>query len=184
VIVGELPPACVPSLTGIVADGLRERAQVVLPGLRHYGGRQRFQGAVETLHVADDNRLVRLTLEQPGDGRVLVIDAGASPRCAITGPTHAELCVTNGWAGIVVNGHVRYTTWLAAIDVGVMALGSMPRQPSKHGHGTVGEPVSFLGVRFARDAYVYADEDGITVADRRCPELEESFTRARTEHAG
>jgi regulator of ribonuclease activity A len=65
---------------------------------------------------------VRSLLEQPGDGRVLVIDNGGSLRCAVVGDQLAALASKNGWAGIVVHGCVRDSAALAATEVGVKAL--------------------------------------------------------------
>jgi hypothetical protein len=41
---------------------------------------------------------VRKALEEPGNGRVLVVDAGASLRCAVLGDNLAENAQRNGWA--------------------------------------------------------------------------------------
>jgi regulator of ribonuclease activity A len=37
-------------------------------------------------------------LEEPGRGRVLVVDAGASMRCAVLGDNLAAMGVSNGWS--------------------------------------------------------------------------------------
>ena len=36
-------------------------------------------------------------LEQPGNGGVLVVDGGASMRCALLGDNIAEMAHKNGW---------------------------------------------------------------------------------------
>jgi regulator of ribonuclease activity A len=41
---------------------------------------------------------VRKALEEPGAGRVLVVDAGASMRCAVLGDNLAENAQRNGWS--------------------------------------------------------------------------------------
>jgi regulator of ribonuclease activity A len=50
---------------------------------------------------------VRKTLNEDGAGRVLVIDGGASMRCALVGDRLTEHAYLQGWAGILVNGCVR-----------------------------------------------------------------------------
>ena len=50
---------------------------------------------------------MRRTLEEPGQGRVLVVDGGASTRCALLGDNLAEMGYKNGWSGIVVYGCIR-----------------------------------------------------------------------------
>lgn len=36
--------------------------------------------------------------EQPGNGRVLVVDGGGSKRCALLGDNIAEMAYKNGWS--------------------------------------------------------------------------------------
>jgi hypothetical protein len=45
----------------------------------------RFSGQVSTVKCFENNPLVRKALEEPGSGRVLVVDGGASKRCALLG---------------------------------------------------------------------------------------------------
>ena len=141
-------------------------AQVCAPAFRDYGGKQAFHGAIATVKVFEDNTLVRATLETPGEGRVLVVDGGGSLRCALVGGLLGELALKNGWAGIVVNGCVRDTTELAAQDVGVKALATHPRKSMKGLHsGAIDRVVEFAGVSFRPGAWLYADADGIVVAE-------------------
>ena len=76
--------------------------QVVAPGYLAFGALRCFAGPAVTLKVHEDNVMVRGALEQPGAGRVLVVDGGASMRCALVGGNLAVLAEKNGWAGIVV----------------------------------------------------------------------------------
>ena len=50
---------------------------------------------------------MRDALEEPGEGRVLVVAGGGSKRCALVGGNLGILPVDNGWAGIGVDGCVR-----------------------------------------------------------------------------
>ena len=59
--------------------------QVAEPVFRDYGMRVAFSGGIATLKIFEDNTLVRAALEQPGEGRVLVVDGGGSMRCALVG---------------------------------------------------------------------------------------------------
>jgi regulator of ribonuclease activity A len=143
------------------------QAQVCAPVLHDYGGKRAFHGPIATLKVFEDNALVRATLETPGAGRVLVVDAGGSLRCALVGGMLGELALKNGWAGIVINGCVRDTVELAAQDVGVKALAVHPRKSEKGLHGGEADRVvEFAGVRFRPGAWLYADADGVVVADQ------------------
>jgi regulator of ribonuclease activity A len=136
---------------------------------RSYGGRPRFCGPVATVRCLEDNALVKKVLATPGDGRVLVVDGAGSLRTALLGDVIAASAVAGGWAGVVINGAVRDVVALGALDLGVKALGSNPRKSAKDGAGDVDVPVTFGGVEFRPGAWLYGDEDGIVVADRRLP---------------
>jgi len=142
-------------------------AQVCEPLFADFGGRLAFHGAIKTLKVFEDNALVRATLETPGEGRVLVVDGGGSLRCALVGGMLGELGVKNGWAGIVVNGCVRDAEELAGHDLGVKAIATHPRKSEKGLHSAHADKVVvFAGVTFKPGAWLYADADGIVVADQ------------------
>jgi regulator of ribonuclease activity A len=137
---------------------------VAQPIFRDFGGRRTFDGPIATVRIADDNTSVRSLLEQPGAGRVLVVDNGGSLRCAVVGDQLAALAHQNGWAGIVVHGCVRDSIALAATAVGIKALAAMPRKSEKRGPGETDIPVTFAGVTFIPGHHLYADADGIVVA--------------------
>ncbi len=133
-----------------------------------YGGRPAFAGPVETIRCFRDNALLkRLLTETPGEGRVLVVDGGGSLASALMGDLIAAGAVRQGWAGVVINGAVRDVATLRTLDLGAKALGSNPRKSAKDGLGESGVPVEFGGVQFRPGAWLYSDEDGIVVADRR-----------------
>lgn len=144
-----------------IADALGQDAQVAAPIFRHFGGRTRFHGPIKTLKVFEDNTKVREILETPGEGRVLVVDGGASPRCALVGGNLGQLAVDNGWAGIVVYGYVRDAVELGAQAVGVMAMGTHPRKSVKRNSGEFDVDLSFADLRIGPGHWLYADEDGI-----------------------
>jgi regulator of ribonuclease activity A len=141
--------------------------QVAEPMLRHYGGKQRFCGAITTLKVFEDNSLVRSTLEEKVSDRVLIIDGGGSKRCALLGDTLSQLAVDNGWQGILVYGCVRGSDILAKMPIGVMALNTHPLCSRKHGQGHRDSMITFAGINFKQDHYLYADSDGIIVAESK-----------------
>jgi regulator of ribonuclease activity A len=132
--------------------------------LRDFGGRIAFHGPVSTLKVFEDNSLVRAAFEEPGAGRVLVVDGGGSLRCALVGDLLAELAARNGWAGAVVYGAIRDSTPIAGIDIGLKALATHPRKSVKRGEGQRDIPVSFGGLGIRPGDYLYADADGVVLA--------------------
>ncbi|HNA69367.1 MAG TPA: ribonuclease E activity regulator RraA [Rhodocyclaceae bacterium] len=148
-----------------LCDANEGKVRVVAPMFRSFGGKTRFAGPISTLKVFEDNSLVRSALETAGAGRVLVVDGGGSMRCAMVGDQLAALGVKNGWAGIVVYGCIRDSGPIAGMDIGVFALGTHPQKSVKKGAGDQDIPVTFGGVTFVPGHWLYADEDGVIVAD-------------------
>jgi len=146
---------------GALADG---SLRVFDPGLIALGGRRAFAGPALTLKVFEDNALVADAVKTPGEGRVLVVDAGGSRRCAVFGGNLAALAAGNGWAGLIINGCVRDSGEIDAADIGVRALALHPRRPAKRGDGQRDVPVSFLGVTVRPGEWIYADADGVLVS--------------------
>ena len=140
-------------------------AVVVTPtaAFRRFGGREAFAGSIETVSCFEDNVLVRSTLSQPGEGRVLVVDGGGSQRVALMGDDMARLAADQGWAGVVVHGAVRDVVELRGIDLGLVALGSNPRRSAKLGRGSVGVSVQIGGAVLSPGDVVHVDDDGVAV---------------------
>ncbi|HST13755.1 MAG TPA: ribonuclease E activity regulator RraA [Gaiellaceae bacterium] len=130
---------------------------------RQFGAARSFFGPIATVRCFEDNVLLRAQVSEPGDGRVLVVDGGGSFACALLGDNIAELAVSNGWAGIVVNGCVRDVVALAELPIGIKALGTNPKPSGKAGEGEVGIPVTFGGAEFVPGALLHADDDGVIV---------------------
>ena len=138
--------------------------QIAEPRINDYGAVTAFCGPIATVKVHEDNVLARQMLETPGDGRVLLIDGGASTWCALLGDMVAQIASDNGWSGIVINGGVRDATEIAQIKIGVKARFTVPRRSRKEGNGRQNVPLAFAGVTFIPGDYLYADEDGILIS--------------------
>lgn len=156
--------------TAELCDGHEQQLQVCQPLLRHFGGREEFEGRIVTLKCIEDNSLVRETLSEPGHGKVLVVDGGGSMRCALLGDQLAALAVQNGWAGIVINGCIRDSAQIADMDIGVMALATHPRKSTRLGCGRRNLQLNFAGVYFTPGNYLYCDADGILLAEQALEE--------------
>ncbi|MEV7633733.1 ribonuclease E activity regulator RraA [Pseudarthrobacter enclensis] len=139
-----------------------ELASVALQ-FQSLGGRSHFAGKARTIRCFQDNALVKSTLATEGNGSVLVVDGGGSLGTALMGDMIAESAVANGWAGVVINGAVRDREALAALDLGVKALGSNPRKSAKAGAGEVDVDVVIDGVTIRTGAMIWCDPDGILV---------------------
>ena len=156
-------------VTADLCDEFGDEVHVAHPIFRDWGGVERFAGPISTLRVHEDNALVRQAFETDGRGRVLVVDGGGSLRTALVGGNLAALAQKNGWAGMVVHGCVRDAVELAASQVGIKALAAVPRRSAKDGAGARDVEVTFAGVTFVPGHWLYADQDGVVMADRRLP---------------
>lgn len=138
--------------------------RVLPPLFKHFGGRSSFAGPVFTVKCFEDNTLVKEAVDSAGEGRVLVVDGGASLRKALVGGNLAAAAARNGWAGVVVHGCVRDAAELRASDVGIAALGLIPMPTEKRGQGQSNVVLDIAGVRVQPGDWLYADEDGIVVS--------------------
>lgn len=132
-----------------------------------FGRRQAFSGQIATVKCFEDNVILKSQLQEPGEGRVLVVDAGGSTRCAVVGDMIATILRDNEWAGIIINGAIRDSAEIDEMDVAVRCLATSPKKSAKDGAGYANTPVQFGGVTFKPGDYVYCDADGILVADRK-----------------
>lgn len=143
----------------------RPHFQIAEPIFRIYGGCPVFSGRITTLKIFEDNTLVRELLETRVENRVLVVDGGGSHRCALLGDNLAQLAVDNGWKGVIVYGCIRDSADIGEMPLGVRALHTHPLKSRKRGVGEKEILVTFAGVNFKTDHYIYADEDGVIVSD-------------------
>ncbi len=141
--------------------------RVLPPVWRHFGARRAFHGPVSTVKCFEDNSLVKAAVESAGEGRVLVVDGGASLRRALLGGNLGAAAARNGWAGVVIDGCVRDVAELAACDVGICALAPMPLPTERRGEGQRDVAVRVQGVWVRPGDWLYADEDGIVVSAAR-----------------
>lgn len=142
-----------------------EHFQIAEPVFKTYGANTAFCGQITTIKVFEDNVLIRKTLEQKVENRVLVVDGGGSHRCALLGGDLAQLAHDNGWQGIVIYGCIRDTVEISGIAIGIRALHSHPLKSRKRGVGDKDILVAFAGVNFKKNHYLYADADGMIVSE-------------------
>lgn len=153
--------------TADLCDEFSDEVETCEPLFFDFGGELRFAGPIATIKCFEDNSRVRELTGEPGNGRVLVIDAGGSMRRAVVGDLLGKKAVDNGWVGIVVYGCIRDSAALATMPIGIKALGTHPVKTDKRGEGQRDIVVRFAGVTFHPGDWLYADEDGIVVARRQ-----------------
>ena len=161
-----------PFATTDLCDANEERfaggeLRVLRPGWLAFGRRARFHGSVVTLKLFEDNSLLAEMVKTPGAGRVLVVDAGGSTRCAVLGGNLAAAAAANHWQGVIVFGAVRDADEIDACELGVRALALNPRRSVKRGEGQRDLAVEVFGVRVRPGDWSYADRDGVLVSSRR-----------------
>lgn len=144
-----------------LADG---RLQVLAPGWLSLGRRSRFHGRAVTLKLFEDNSLIAAAVKTPGEGRVLVVDAGGSLRCAVLGGNLAAAAAANRWAGLVIHGCARDADEIDACEIGVRALALNPRRSIKRGAGEADLTIEIAGATVRPGDWIYADRDGVLVA--------------------
>lgn len=146
-----------------LCDALGAQALVLPPVYRHFGARQSFSGEAVTIKCFEDSSRVKELIATPGRGKVLVVDAGGSTRCAVWGDQSGQTAAQNGWEGVVIHGAVRDAARNAQIDLGLAALATVPRKSDRQGAGTTGGAVDLGGVVCRPGDRIVADEDGIVV---------------------
>ena len=153
--------------TADLCDAHESQIQVAEPVFRSYGRLSRFSGPAATIKVFEDNSRVRQSLEEPGQGRVLVIDGGGSLRCALVGDQLARLAMSNNWAGLVIFGCVRDSKEIDEMPLGIKALNTIPRKSIKRGEGERDVAVTFASITVHPGDFVYSDEDGLVIASTK-----------------
>ena len=156
----------------LLDDNPKKDIQTLIPSMdgrffQSYGARKTFGGQVVTVKCFEDNSRVKELLATDGTGKVLVVDGGASMRCALMGDMIAESAVKNHWNGVVVYGCVRDVDALAELDLGVHALAAIPRKSNRQGIGEVDVTLYFGSVTFNSGDYIYADNNGIVVSKEK-----------------
>ena len=149
-----------------LCDAHDGEVRVLEPMLRDFGGLASFYGEVVTVKCFEDNSVVKEQAATPGKGRVMVVDGGGSRRRALLGDMIAGRALENNWAGFVIYGSIRDVEVIATLELGVKALDAIPVKTEKRGLGDLNVPVRFGGVTFSPGDWVYADRNGIIVADQ------------------
>lgn len=124
-------------------------------------------GPAFTVEVrAGDNLMIHaaMSLAKPGD--VLVIDGKGDLTAALMGAIMINACKKLGIAGVVIDGAIRDTLELEALDFPIFSVGSNPNGPTKQVGGRIGHPVSVGDVSVHPGDFVIGDADGVVVVER------------------
>ena len=94
---------------------------------------------------------------------VIVIDAGGDANRAIFGELMITYCQKRGLAGVIVDGAIRDSDEIAAMDFPVYAKAAIPNGPYKNGPGEINTVISFGGKVVRPGDIIVGDGDGIVV---------------------
>lgn len=153
--------------TADLCDRLGGQARVCHLPWRSYGGLQAVGAPLACVQAFEDAGPLRALLDTPGQGRILVADAGGGRRVAVLGERMARLGLANGWRGVIVHGAVRDVAALAGLDFAVLALGAVPRRapPAAQAGGRYGA-LALGGVEIADGDWAALDADGLVFVRR------------------
>ena len=132
---------------------------------KSFGSKHSFHGEIVTAICPEDNSQVKKILAQSGLNKVLIVDGQASFRVALLGDMIAEEAQKNEWSGVVINGCVRDIEILSEIDLGIFALGAVPRKSEKLDRGSLNEDIRIGDIQISSGQWVYADKNGVIISD-------------------
>ena len=142
------------------------KLSVADPIFKSFGANTHCHGRIKTVEAIEDNSYVKKLLETNGDGYVMVIDGRGSNRCALVGDNLAAMAIENNWSGIIVNGCIRDSIEISKIPISIKALNLVPNKSEKKDIGKYGLDLSFAGITFRENEYIYSDPDGIVIAEK------------------
>jgi regulator of RNase E activity RraA len=116
--------------------------------------------------IAGDNAALHAALQHVQPGDVFVIDGQGLRNRALFGEMLALSGIQRGLAGVVIDGAVRDTAALAALQFPAFARGRSPAGPFKNGPGRIGYPIACGGVPCNAGDIVVADDDGVVIVAR------------------
>ncbi|MGR6429705.1 ribonuclease E activity regulator RraA [Rhizobium sp. PAMB 3182] len=147
-----------------IYDTFHAEVDVCFLQFRSLGKWRSFFGPAETVSTFEDHSPVLAAVSTAGNGRVLVVDGEGSLTTGLMGDRLADIARLNGWAGVVINGAVRDSLAIDAMEFGVKALGTTARRGWHATSGKLGEQLRFGGVTINRGDWIYADRDAVLVS--------------------
>ena len=130
----------------------------------NFGKKGFFSGKIETAICPDDNSKVKQILGEEGNGKILIVDGQGSTKVALMGDIIAESAEKNNWQAVIINGCVRDVEALSNFNLGIFALGSVPKKSEKKDRGEIGIKINLGGISIESGNWAYADESGILIS--------------------
>ncbi|MFK0003061.1 RraA family protein [Paenarthrobacter sp. NPDC090520] len=149
--------------SALISDA-RKRMDVMSSDIRCLTPGVRLAGAVLPIQIWEgDNLAIHRGLDEARAGDVLVVSGKGLVHRAVFGGILAEICLSKGVRGVIVDGAVRDIEELNEMGLAVFARAVVPAGPSQNGPGYVGKPVACGGIVCSPGDAVIGDVDGIVV---------------------
>ena len=129
-----------------------------------------------------DNLMMHAALNRAKAGDVIVVDVGGDLTNAITGELMLSQARHVGVAGVIINGAVRDSSWIAANDFPVFAAGVTHRGPYKDGPGEVNVTIAIDGMVIEPGDLIVGDADGFVCVP--FDQTEEVYAAANAKQQG
>lgn len=148
-------------------DNQGKNIQVLNPEFKNYGGRIKCAGKIVTVKLDKSNwRLLEMLRDEDGENKIVVVD-NAQYFYGVVGDKLMAFAKENKWQAIILNGYVRDTVHTKDIDVALYAIGTCPLRNFEKTQSSRGMQLSFGGVTFHENDYLYADNDGVIVCNEK-----------------
>lgn len=153
--------------TADLCDEHPDKVHVLDNEFTNYGAKSKIFGKVITVKLDRNNsELIKVLRDEDGSGKVVVVDV-ENEYFAVVGENLMKFAHENNYEGIIVNGYIRDTFQIKDIPVALFARGTCSRKYIPVTQGERGVELSFCGVQFKEDDYIYADTDGIILAQEK-----------------
>jgi len=150
--------------TANLTDALHHRG--VLEGIRPITPGAKMAGSALTVRTAPGDfakPVEAIDHAQPGD--VIVIEAGGVGP-AVWGELATNSCLQRQVAGVVIDGGIRDTADIRALNFAAFARHIMPHSGEPRGLGEIGVPIQIAGVDIRPGDWLLGDDDGVVVVAR------------------
>ena len=104
-------------------------------------------------------------IDAAGPGSVIVIEAGSKPP-AVWGELATHTAVGKGIAGVVIDGAIRDTADIRALNFPAFSRHISPNAGDPKGMGEVGVPIVISGIRICPGDWIVGDDDGVLVVPK------------------
>lgn len=153
--------------TADLCDEHPDKVHVLDNEFKNYGAKSKIFGKVITVKLDRNNsELIKVLRDEDGSGKVVVVDV-ENEYFAVVGENLMKFAHENNYEGIIVNGYIRDTFQIKDIPVALFARGTCSRKYIPVTQGERGIELSFCGVQFKEGDYIYADTDGIILAQEK-----------------